>query len=179
MCKTLLLSTITVFLFAASSAWAIDFASPGAERHANLEFDVGVDLVNHQKFEDATAHLEIALQHFPNDTDILRYLGYAHRMIAREREGTSHDSELRLSNDYYRRALEADPDRKDFLEYMGEMYLEMDDPAAARAKLAELERRCPNGCVERDDLAASIAAYKPVPPVAREEQGALAPSPTH
>ena len=170
---------LAALLATATSALAIDFASPGAERHARTEFDIGVDLVNHQKFADATAHLEIALQHFPDDTDILRYLGYAHRMIARERTGTAHDSELRLSNDYYHSALEVDPDQKDFIEYMGELYLEMGDPSAARAKLAELERHCADGCVERDELAASIAAYKPRPPVATEEQGALAPSPTH
>src|ERR1700749_3744152 len=164
-------------LASTTSVSAIDFASPGAERHARTEFDIGVDLVNHQKFADATAHLEIALQHFPDDTDILRYLGYAHRMVARERTGTSHDSELRLSNDYYRRALEIDPDQKDFLEYMGEIYLEMGDLSAARAKLAALERHCPEGCTERDELATSIAAYRP-PTVTQVDEGALAPSPT-
>jgi hypothetical protein len=85
-------------------------------------------------------------------------------MIARHRTGTAHGSELRLANDYYIRALDINPRRKDFLEYMGQLYLEMDDLAAADAKLAALTRLCPNGCVQRDNLAMAIAAYRPAPP---------------
>ena len=105
-------------------------------------FEIGTDLLAHrQKYLDATPHLETALQQFPDDTDILKYLGFAHRMIARQYSGTSHAGELRLSNTYYRRALDVDPNRRDFLEYMGELYLEMNDVAAAKEKLAALERR--------------------------------------
>ncbi|HWE05458.1 MAG TPA: hypothetical protein VG274_02040 [Rhizomicrobium sp.] len=167
-----------VLLAACIPAAAIDFASPSADIRARNEFAIGVDLVNHHKYLDATPHLETALQQFPDDTDILKYLGFAHRMIARQYSGTSHAGELRLSNTYYRRALDVDPDRKDFLEYMGELYLEMDDVAAAREKLAALEKHCPNGCAEHDTLAAAIAAYRPPPPEAATTAGELAPTPT-
>jgi tetratricopeptide (TPR) repeat protein len=160
------LSALAGSLLFASPAPALDFAAPHADTHARNQFNIGVDLVQHQKFDEATEHLQVALQQFPDDLDILAYLGFAHRMIARHRVGTSHDSELRLSNDYYIRALDIDPRRKDFLEYMGELYLEMDDPAAADAKLAALTRVCPNGCVQRDTLATAIAAYRPPPPPA-------------
>jgi tetratricopeptide (TPR) repeat protein len=161
------LSALASGLLLATPALAIDFASPHPDIHARNEFDIGVDLVQHQKFDEATEHLQVALQQYPHDLDILAYLGFAHRMIARHRTGTSHESELRLSNDYYMRALDLDPRRKDFLEYMGELYLEMDDPASADAKLAALTRVCPNGCVQRDTLATAIASYKPAPsPVA-------------
>jgi tetratricopeptide (TPR) repeat protein len=165
-------------LVACVPAAAIDFASPGADIRARNEFAIGVDLVNHQKYLDATPHLETALEQFPDDTDILKYLGFAHRMIARQYSGTSHAGELRLSNTYYRRALDVDPDRKDFLEYMGELYLEMDDVTAAKEKLVALEKHCPNGCAEHDTLAAAIAAYRPPPPDTVPAPGELAPTPT-
>ncbi|HTT97354.1 MAG TPA: hypothetical protein VMF58_04855 [Rhizomicrobium sp.] len=162
--RQFLLSTLAGSLLLASPALAIDFAAPHADQRARVQFDIGVDLVEHQHFEEAAGPLEVALEQFPDDTHILGYLGFAHRMIARNRVGTAHLTELRIANDYYMRALDIDPRRKDFLEYMGELYLEMDDPASADAKLAALTRECPNGCVQRDNLATAIAAYKPLPP---------------
>jgi len=162
--RQLLFSTLAGSLLLTTPVLALDFASPKADQRARIQFDIGVDLVEHQKFDEATGPLEVALEQFPDDTSILTYLGFAHRMIARQRTGTAHMAELRLANDYYMRALDIDPRHRDFLEYMGQLYLEMDDPSAADAKLAALTRECPDGCVQRDNLATAIAAYKPTPP---------------
>lgn len=173
-----LLSAAAILLLASTSqAGAI--ASGGASEitHAREEFRIGVDLAQHGAYGDATAHLETALNEYPDDTDILIYLAFAHRMIARERTGTSHVGELRLANTYYRRALEANPTNRAFLEYMGELYLEMENPEAAREKLKRLDAECPEGCAEREMLARSIAAY--APPLATPAPGALSPDPTH
>jgi len=169
---------MTAWLVGSAPVLALDFANPGGEAHARNQLDIGVDLVQHGKYVDATPHLEAALQEFPDDIDILKYLGFAHRMIARERVGTAHTGEIRLANAYYIRALDIDPDNKDFLEYMGELYLEMDDPAGARAKMAALERRCPQGCAQRDALAHAIADYTPPPPAAVPAPGSLTPDVT-
>ncbi len=91
---------------------------------------------------------------------------------------TAHDAEIRIANTHYHRALDIDPNRNDFLEFMGELYLEMDDPVSASAKLAELERRCPKGCAQYDDLAASIASYRPATPAQIAAPGQLGPAPT-
>lgn len=176
--RRLLLLIVAVTALCTGPALAINFADPNGDKHARIEFDIGVDLVKHQKFIDATPHLDAALQQFPDDTDILKYEGFAHRMIAKSYTGAAHDSELRLANTYYHRALDIDPDRKDFLEFMGELYLEMDDPQAARAKLAALVQQCPNGCAEHDRLAASLAVYRKRPPIAVSTPNALAPTPT-
>ncbi len=159
-------------------SFALDLANAGAETRAHLEFEIGVDLVDHQKYLDATPHLETALKEFPDDTDILKYLGFSHRMIARNRTGTAHDAEIRIATTYYHRALDIEPNREDFLEFMGELYLEMDDPLAASAKLAELERRCAQGCVQYDELAASIASYRSATPGQITTPGQLGPAPT-
>ena len=52
----------------------------------------------------------------------------------------------------YRRALRLDPKHKAALEYMGELYLETDRRAKAEELLATLEKLCPQGCEELDDL---------------------------
>jgi Tfp pilus assembly protein PilF len=161
--RKFLLLVFPAILASSTPAFAIDFADPSGDRQARLEFDIGVDLVNHQKYAQSTSHLEAALQKFPDDVDILRYLAFAHRRIAKTCVGTAHDAEIRLANAYYRRALDVEPSRTEFLEYMGEMYLEMDDLPSARIKLEEINRRCSEGCRARDDLAAAIAFYQSQP----------------
>lgn len=152
---------IAAGLLASTPVLAINFADPSGDTHARHEFNVGVDLIRHERYVEATPHLEAALQQFPEDVSILKYLGFAHRMIAKDRTGTAHGGEIRLANAYYGRALDIDPNDRDFLEYMGELYLEMDDPAAARDKLAALEEHCPQGCAQRQTLAHAIAEYRP------------------
>ena len=162
--------------FACSApALAFDFADPGGDRHARNQFAIGIDLVQHGKLEEATPHLEIALQKFPDNISILKNLAFIHRVIAKQRVGTAHDGEVQLANAYYSRALDIDPDNRNLLEYMGEFYLELDDLASAHEKMAALERRCPEGCPQADALAHSIASYTPPPPVATAPPEQLTP----
>ena len=71
---------------------------------------------------------------------------------------------LRKTGDYaraltfYRKALDYDADHKGAHEYLGELYVETGQLAKAREHLAILERLCPQGCEEREDLAKAIAA---------------------
>jgi Flp pilus assembly protein TadD len=58
---------------------------------------------------------------------------------------------------YYFKALALDPDHKGAREYLGELYVKTGDMTKAREQLAILERLCPTGCEERDDLAEAIA----------------------
>jgi tetratricopeptide (TPR) repeat protein len=152
------------WLASAAPAFAIDFADPDGDIRARNEFNIGVDLVQHGKYEIAARHLEAALEKFPDDISILKYLAFIHLTIARHRVGTAYAGEVQLANTYYTRALDIDPDDRNLLEYMGEFYLELNDPDSAREKMAALERRCPKGCPQADALAHSIANYAPPPP---------------
>lgn len=173
------LATAAFLCASAAPALAISTGTPAATAHARLERDIGVDLFKHGKYEQAAAYLEAALDEFPDDVGIMKYLASAHRMMARNRTGEAHNGELQLANSYYRRALDEDPNDKNVLEFLGELYLEMDDPDAAREKLKALDARCPKGCQQRDMLASSIAAYKPpASPVAQAKPEALEPNPT-
>lgn len=58
---------------------------------------------------------------------------------------------------YYAKALDFDPEHKGAHEYLGELYLKINDMAKAKEQLATLERLCPQGCEELDDLRQHIA----------------------
>ena len=53
---------------------------------------------------------------------------------------------------YYAKALDFDPDHKGAHEYLGELYLKINDMPKAKEQLAILEKLCPKGCEELDDL---------------------------
>jgi predicted Zn-dependent protease len=115
------------------------------------EYAVALRLIKHQKYADAIPHLELALADRPHSADILNYLGYTHRMIG----------DYSSSLDFYKRALAIDPDHKGVHEYLGELYLQMNDMASAQSELTTLASLCPSGCDERDMLTKAIAAYVP------------------
>ena len=59
----------------------------------------------------------------------------------------------------YQLALQFDPEHKGALEYQGEMFLKMDDRAAAARNLAALRALCPGGCPQLSELQRAIADY--------------------
>ena len=83
----------------------------------------------------------------PNDTDALNLLGYAYRKLKRWDESRQH----------YERALKIEPAHIGALEYMGELELQTGNPDAARTLLIRLQKACPDGCHELDDL---LQAFK-------------------
>ena len=115
------------------------------------EYTVAVRLIKHEKYADAIPHLELALADKPHSADILNYLGYTHRMLG----------DYSSSLDFYKRALAIDPDHKGVHEYLGELYLQMNNLPAAQGELTTLASLCPSGCDERDMLTKAIAAYVP------------------
>ena len=62
---------------------------------------------------------------------------------------------------YYKKALDFDANHKGAREYLGELYVETGDLAKAREQLAVLEKLCPQGCEEREDLAKALASVPP------------------
>lgn len=53
---------------------------------------------------------------------------------------------------YYQKALDFDPDHKGALEYLGELYVETNQPPKAKEQRAKLAKLCPTGCEELEDL---------------------------
>ncbi|UDL89349.1 tetratricopeptide repeat protein [Mesorhizobium sp. PAMC28654] len=57
---------------------------------------------------------------------------------------------------YYNKALELKPDHKAAREYLGELYVETGDMPKANEQLASLQKLCPAGCEELEDLQKAI-----------------------
>ncbi|MEI9992102.1 MAG: tetratricopeptide repeat protein [Rhizomicrobium sp.] len=123
--------------------------SGGATEPATSDYAIAVKLIKHEMYAQAIPHLLIALADNPDDADTLNYLGYTKRMTG----------DFPASLGYYKRALALKPDHKGAHEYLGELYLQMHDPASAQKELDTLASLCPDGCEERDTLTKAIAAY--------------------
>lgn len=102
-------------------------------------------------FKSALADLDGMVDKGVQHADVYNLLGFS----------------LRKSGDYtkaltfYKKALDFDAEHKGAHEYLGELYVETGQLPKAREHLAVLERLCPQGCEEREDLANAIAAVAP------------------
>ena len=157
------LATLAIAVVGTLPASAMTGYSPADDTRAAIELRIGVDLLAHGRDNDAIPHLDAALDQSPDDVQILSDLAAAHRRVAHASTGTARDAEMRLSAAYYHRVLEQDLNERDFLAYMGELYLSRDDVRSARDELKALDAACPEGCSQHDRLAASIANYAPPP----------------
>lgn len=99
------------------------------------------------EYQDALAELTV-LSATVRHADLYNLLGYTTRQLGQ------YDDAAR----WYREALYYDPAHRPALEYQGELFLKTGDIEAARGNLALLDLFCPEGCAERDILAAAIAA---------------------
>jgi tetratricopeptide (TPR) repeat protein len=64
---------------------------------------------------------------------------------------------------FYAKALDFDPNHKGAHEYLGELYLKIDDLPKAQEQLMILQKLCPNGCEELADLTKTIAQTNAAP----------------
>ena len=106
------------------------------------------DAIKAQRWPDAISLLEQAAERSPRNADAFNLLGYAYRKTG----------VLITAFKHYKTALTLDPNHKGAHEYIGEAYLLANDVKRAQLHLKHLERLCPTGCEERDDLQQAIAA---------------------
>jgi Flp pilus assembly protein TadD len=78
--------------------------------------------------------------------DVYNLLGYTLRKTG----------DFKTSLTYYTKALELQPDHKAAREYLGELFVETGNLDKAKEQLAALQRLCPDGCEEREDLQKAI-----------------------
>jgi Flp pilus assembly protein TadD len=78
--------------------------------------------------------------------DVYNLLGYTLRKTG----------DFTTSLTYYTKALELQPDHKGAREYLGELYVETGKMDKAEEQLVSLQKLCPSGCVELDDLQKAI-----------------------
>jgi len=103
-------------------------------------------------FKSAVTQLTQAARELPNDADVESMLGYSYRKLG------VFDKSL----EHYQRALKLDSNHLYAHEYLGELYLDMNQLGNAEKQLAALKKACPffGKCEEYDDLKKAIDAYK-------------------
>jgi len=103
-------------------------------------------------YKGAVGYLTKAVQELPNDADAHSMLGYAYR-----KSGV-----FDKSMEHYQRALKLDSNHRYAHEYLGELYLDMNQPDNAEKQLAALKKACPfiGKCEEYEDLKKAIDSYK-------------------
>lgn len=98
--------------------------------------------INGEQYKAAISTLNEIIKANARNADAYNLLGFSYRK----------SKDFKRAERNYARALRIDPDHKGALEYMGELFLETDRRPKAEELLARLEKLCPDGCEELDDL---------------------------
>ncbi len=145
--------TRTALVFCA----ALAFASPAAFAVDTVVSKDAPDLtavrakIKAKDFKSALVDLNGMVDKGVQHADVYNLLGFS----------------LRKTGDYtkaltfYKKALDFDADHKGAHEYLGELYVETGQMPRAMEHLAILEKLCPQGCEEREDLAMAIKTASP------------------
>ncbi|MGH7855329.1 MAG: tetratricopeptide repeat protein [Candidatus Binatia bacterium] len=129
-----------------------DLPAPPTDKPENANIVAGRKSIEAKDFKSAVAHLTKAVQDEPKNADAHNMLGYSYR-----KAGT-----LDKSMEHYRAALKLDSNHRSAHEYLGELYLDMNQLDNAEKQLASLKKACPffGKCEEFDDLKKAIDTYK-------------------
>jgi Flp pilus assembly protein TadD len=111
----------------------------------------GKRAIEARDWNSAINSLTKAAQRDSRNADIQNLLGYAYR----------NSGKLEPAFNHYQRALELDPRHMGAHEYIGEAYLQANNPAKAEEHLAALKRYCKTAaCEEHADLSKKIDQYR-------------------
>jgi Flp pilus assembly protein TadD len=136
--------------FAASRTFA-DMPEPNSKAE-NPSVAAGRKAIEAKDYKAAVGYLTKAVQELPNDADAHNMLGYSYRKL----------NTFDKSMEHYQRALKIDANHRSAHEYLGELYLDMNQVANAEKQLAALKRACPffGRCEEYEDLKKAVDNYK-------------------
>ena len=143
--------TLVLSLIVMQALAFADLPEPKAKPE-NPNVAAGRKAIEANDFKAAVGHLTKAVQDLPNDADAQSMLGYSYRKL-----GT-----FDKSMEYYQKALKIDSNHRYAHEYLGELYLDMNQPGNAEKQLQALKNACPffGKCEEYDDLKEAIEKYK-------------------
>lgn len=105
-----------------------------------------VGAINREQYSAAIVILDGLVREQPFNADALTYLGFSHRKQGR----------FDVAKAYYDQALAIDDQHAGANQYLGELYVQLDQLALAEAQLAKLDQICRFACVEYEDLKALI-----------------------
>lgn len=130
-----------------STAWTACISQAKAGTSSDDLFYAGYWLARTGEYEKALGYLTLADN---NDPRVVTYIGFATRKLG----------DVEGAMPHYRRALKLNPDYSVARAYMGEAFLEKNEPAKAKQQLNEIANRCGTSCAEYRDLAQHISAFE-------------------
>jgi len=133
----------------ASVVTATAFAD-GGYGNRNSRLDPYHELIEAGKYPQAIEKLQSALAKDADDADLLNLLAFSQRKLGRFDEAMVN----------YQHALKLEPRHRGANEYLGELYLQLDQPEKAEERLQVLDDACFFGCREYDKLKQAIAEYR-------------------
>jgi Tfp pilus assembly protein PilF len=148
-----MLSIVTLIIGLALS-YCVAFADmpPPKDKNENPNIAAARKSIEAKDFNAAVGQLTKAVQEEPKNADAHSMLGYSYRKI-----GT-----FDKSMEHYQTALKIDSGHRSAQEYLGELYLDMNQPDNAEKQLASLKKACPffGKCEEYEDLKKAIDGHK-------------------
>jgi tetratricopeptide (TPR) repeat protein len=130
------------------AAYALGTTSTPEPEQAD-PYKEAAELIDDEEYAKAIPLLQQSIKEKGEYADALNLLGYANRKLGDKAKALT----------YYTKALNMEPDHLGANEYLGELYLEMNDLAKAEERLAVLKNAC-GDCEEYDDLEEEIEDYK-------------------
>jgi Flp pilus assembly protein TadD len=142
--------TLSLVLLLSQTHSLADLPEPKGPQNPNVA--AGRKAIEAKDFKAALEHLTKAVKEVPDDADVHNMLGYSYRKTGN----------FEKAMDHYQTALKLDRNHRSAHEYLGELYLEMNQVANAEKQLAALKKACPffGKCGEYDDLKEAIDKYK-------------------
>ena len=148
-----MLSIVAVIIGLALNHCAAFADMPGPkEKTENPNIAAARKSIEAKDFKAAVGQLTKAVQEEPKNADAHSMLGYSYRKL-----GT-----FDKSMEHYQTALKIDSGHRSAHEYLGELYLDMNQPDNAEKQLASLKKACPffGKCEEYEDLKKAVESYK-------------------
>jgi tetratricopeptide (TPR) repeat protein len=154
--RTLIGAAIILGIIAMSGATWANSGGGGSSNSGNSSSSSSASLYRQAKklvdsgqYAKAIPLLQKSIQQKGEYADALNLLGYSNRKLG----------DMPKAMTYYTKALNKEPKHLGANEYMGELYLEMNDLPHAQERLAVLKGAC-GTCEEYEELDGKIADYK-------------------
>lgn len=118
--------------------------------NSNADLKSAIELIEKEKYSDAQPLLQKTIKAEPDNADAYNMLGYSQRKMG--------NKDVALG--YYTKALDLNPRHRGANEYLGQLYLELNQPSKAKERLDVLDKSCTFGCDEYTSLKEAIEAYE-------------------
>ena len=153
--KNFLLISLAAFIGLTTYGTSFGAGSSDNDDSSSKEM-VDVDYLNGKEeayngnYRAAIVYLKKSVENNPESADSYNLLGYSNRKLANNDEAFT----------YYNKALKLDPRHRGTHEYIGRLYLNLNQLENAKKHLAELDDICFFGCEEYTTLKEAIQYYE-------------------